>query len=260
MAAKSASVTIARDAYDAVIFDLDGVITRTAKTHAAAWKAMFDEYLQRHAAAHGEPFRPFDMDHDYRRYVDGKPRYDGVASFLASRGIHLPHGSPDDPPQKETVCGLGNRKNELFLQMVAQGGVEVYPSTVDLIRDLRAGGFKTAVVSSSKNTATILDAVRMNDLFDARVDGADAAHLGLKGKPAPDTFLEAATRLRIDPGRAVVVEDAISGVQAGRQGQFKCVIGVDRTGHPEALEAAGASVVVSDLAEVAVEPEPRTNA
>lgn len=249
---RSPSFVIARSAYDAVIFDLDGVITQTAKTHATAWKATFDEYLKRRAVERGELFEPFDIDRDYRRYVDGKPRYDGVESFLASRGIHLPYGSPDDPPQRETVCGLGNRKNELFLQVVEEGGVDVYGTTVRLIKTLRSAGFKTAVVSSSKNTVTILEAVHLTHLFDAKVDGADAARLELKGKPAPDTFLEAAARLQVEPVRAIVVEDAISGVQAGRAGRFGCVIGVDRAGDPGALEAAGAHVVVSDLAEVGV--------
>lgn len=253
MAATPAPVTITPRAYDAVVFDLDGVITRTATTHATAWKAMFDEYLQRRAAERGEPFRPFDMDGDYRRYVDGKPRYDGVESFLASRGLRLPYGSPGDPPRRETVCGLGNRKNEFFLRVVKERGVEVYGSTVRLIRELRSAGLKTAVVSSSKNTATILEAVRLTDQFDAKVDGADATRLGLKGKPAPDTFLEAVARLKVDPERAIVVEDAISGVRAGREGRFGCVLGVDRAGHPEALAAAGADVVVPDLEAVRVE-------
>lgn len=243
---------VSRHAYDAVIFDLDGVITRTARTHAAAWKQTFDEFLRARAARRQEPFVPFDADADYRRYVDGKPRYEGVRSFLQSRAIELPEGRPDDPPDRETVCGLGNRKNQAFLQAVHEHGVEVYDSTVDLVRDLRAQGFKTAVVSSSKSTRTILDAVHLADLFDTEVDGVDLARLGLKGKPEPDPFLEAASRLHVTPQRAVVVEDAIAGVEAGHRGGFGCVIGVDRAGDRAALARAGADVVVADLAEVEV--------
>ncbi len=243
---------VSHRAFDAVIFDLDGVITRTAKTHAATWKTVFDAFLHERAARLGEPFRAFDLDTDYRRYVDGKPRYDGVQSFLAARGIELPYGHPDDPPERDTVCGLGNRKNTAFLQRVRDEGVEVYDSTVALIQDLRTNGFKTAVVSSSKSTGEILDAVRLRELFDAQVDGIDLQRLGLKGKPSPDPFLEAASRLRVVPKRAVVVEDAIAGVEAGRRGGFGCVIGVDRAGDQAALERAGATMVVADLAEVDV--------
>jgi alpha,alpha-trehalase len=239
-------------AFDAVIFDLDGVITRTAKTHAAAWKTMFDDFLHARAMRRGERFIPFDLDADYRRYVDGKPRYDGVQSFLAARGIQLPYGEPADPPEYETVCGLGNRKNIAFLQHVRDQGVEVYDSTVALIHDLKANGFKTAVVSSSKSTDEILQAVQLGELFDTRVDGVDLQELGLKGKPEPDPFLEAASRLHVAPRRAVVVEDAIAGVEAGRRGRFGCVIGVDRTGDRAALERAGATMVIGDLAEVDV--------
>lgn len=237
-----------RQAFDAVIFDLDGVITRTARTHACAWKAAFDEFLQRDAARNNIPFQPFDTDSDYRRYVDGKPRYEGSASFLAARHIALPLGEPDDPPERETVCGLANKKNQVFLELVKQHGVDVYASTVELIRRLREHGVKTAVVSSSKSTVPILEAVGITELFDVKVDGADAARLGLKGKPAPETFLEAARRLKVEPKRAAVVEDAIAGVQAGAAGGFGSVIGVDRTKHPQALKDAGADVVVEDLA------------
>lgn len=243
---------VSHRAFDAVIFDLDGVITRTAKTHAAAWKTVFDEFLHERAARLGEPFWAFDLDTDYRRYVDGKPRYDGVQSFLAARGIELPYGHPDDPPERDTVCGLGNRKNTAFLQRVRDQGVEVYDSTVALIQHLRTNGFKTAVVSSSKSTGEILDAVQLRELFDAQVDGIDLQRLCLKGKPNPDPFLEAASRLRVVPQRAVVVEDAIAGVEAGRRGGFGCVIGVDRAGDQAALERAGATMVVADLAEVDV--------
>lgn len=237
-----------RQAFDAVIFDLDGVITQTAGTHARAWKSTFDEFLQRHAQKSRTAFQPFDVGGDYRRFVDGKPRYEGVASFLASRNIHLPWGDTDDPPDRETVCGLGNKKNELFLALVKQQGVDVYPSTVALIRGLRERGIKTAVVSSSKSTVPILNAVGITDLFDAKVDGDDAAQLGLKGKPGPETFLEAARRLHVEPRRAAVVEDAIAGVQAGAAGGFGRVVGVDRTHHPQALKDAGADIVVDDLA------------
>jgi beta-phosphoglucomutase family hydrolase len=239
---------ISKDDFDAVLFDLDGVVTRTAKVHVAAWKAMFDEYLSRRAARLGESYRPFDPDRDYRDFVDGKPRYDGVADFLASRGIELPYGSSNDPPDRETVCGLGNRKNGLYLELLGKMGVEIYPSTVDLIRKLRARGFATAVVSASKNCAAVLEAARIADLFDQRVDGQTLEQEQLRGKPAPDSFIVAARRLRVDPSRAIVVEDAIAGVQAGRLGQFGCVVGVDRVGHPEALKKAGAHVVVADLA------------
>lgn len=253
----TSALRVSRRAYDAVIFDLDGVITRTAKTHAAAWKAVFDEFLRERAARLGQPFTPFDLDEDYRRYVDGKPRYDGVQSFLAARGIDLPYGDPSDPPSRETVCGLGNRKNTAFLRQVHDEGVEIYESTLDLIHSLKANGFKTAVVSSSKSTRAILDAVHIRNLFDTEVDGADLARLGLKGKPNPDPFLEAAARLHVSPQRAVVVEDAIAGVEAGHRGGFGCVIGVDRAGDQTAFERAGATVVVADLAEVDVAQDDR---
>ena len=237
------------DRYDAVIFDLDGVITRTARAHAAAWKAMFDEYLRRRD---GEKWVPFDLISDYRRYVDGMPRYDGVRSFLQSRGIELPWGSPEDPAHAETICGLGNRKNELFLKRLEQGGAEVFNSSVDLVRALRQAGMRTAVVSSSRNCALILRAAGALDLFDARVDGVDLERRGLKGKPAPDMFLAAARDLGASPERAVVVEDAQAGVEAGRAGGFGLVIGVARSGQAEALRSHGADAVVQDLAELSV--------
>jgi trehalose 6-phosphate phosphatase len=236
--------------YDAVIFDLDGVVTRTAKVHAAAWKKLFDEYLERRAARLGEEFGPFDIEADYRRYVDGKPRYDGVQSFLKSRGINLPHGRPGDSPDQETVCGLGNRKNRLFLELLEQRGVEVYEFTIALIRELRSAGIKTAIVTSSKNCPAVLETAGISSLFDAKVDGNEKERNHLKGKPHPDIFLEAARRLGVNPARAVVVEDAIAGVEAGRQGNFGCVIGVDRGGQADALLKRGANVVVGDLAEV----------
>jgi trehalose 6-phosphate phosphatase len=236
---------------EAVIFDLDGVVTRTASLHAAAWKQLFDAYLAARAAQRGEPFQPFDADADYHRYVDGKPRYEGVRSFLESRGIALHYGDPADPPERETVCGLGNRKNAIFQELLARGGVEIFESSVALIRDLKARGVKVALVSSSKNTSAVLESARLSDLFEVQVDGIEAARLGLKGKPHPDTFLEAARQLGVEPARAAVVEDAIAGVAAGRAGGFGLVIGVARSGDGAALQASGADVVVGDLAELA---------
>jgi len=239
--------------YDAVIFDLDGVVTRTAGIHAAAWKELFDEYLKKHGQ--DETFEPFDSDADYLTYVDGKPRYDGVKSFLASRGIKIPYGSADDSSGEETVCGLGNRKNRLFLERLNDEGVEVYETTINLIGRLRNRGFKTAIISSSKNCADILDAADITGLFDARVDGVESEALDLTGKPAPDIFLEAARRLEMEPERCVVVEDAISGVQAGSKGGFGLVIGVDRADQSKALKKQGADLVVKDLEEMDLEVE-----
>ncbi|GAB4347182.1 MAG: hypothetical protein Kow0099_29040 [Candidatus Abyssubacteria bacterium] len=238
--------------FDAVIFDLDGVVTKTAKTHAAVWKRLFDEYLEERARQEGSPFRPFDDNTDYRTYVDGKPRYDGVKSFLESRGIHLPYGSPDDPPDRETICGLGNKKNLMFHEYLRQHGVDVYDFAIELIKKLRSQGFKTAIVSSSKNCVPVLEAAGALDLFDVKVDGVDSASLELDGKPAPDIFLEAARRLGVPPERAVVVEDAISGVQAGRRGRFGFVLGVNRTGHAKELSNQGADAVVPNLSKVLV--------
>jgi beta-phosphoglucomutase family hydrolase len=241
---------VIRDRFDAVLFDLDGVLTATARLHSACWKRMFDEYLSKRAEQAGEPLQPFEIATDYKRYVDGKLRYDGVQSFLESRGIDLPLGDPDDPPDRETVCGLGNRKNELIGELLDTEGVDVYEQSITWVRQLRREGFALAVVSASKNCERVLRAAAIDDLFDFRVDGVVAAELGLAGKPAPDTFLEGARRLDVDPERAVVVEDAVSGVQAGRAGGFGLVIGVDRTGDPEALRAGGADFVVGDLGEL----------
>ncbi len=245
-----ATHTITRDRFDAVLFDLDGVITATASVHAAAWKQMFDAFLRARAQEQGAPFVPFDTGHDYEQYVDGKRRYDGVQSFLESRGIELPHGEPSDSATARTVCGLGNRKNELIGEVLASQGVEVFEGTIALVHQLRALGFKTAVVSSSENAKTMLESAGIQDLFDLRVDGRVASELHLPGKPAPDTFLFAAKRLGVKPERAVVVEDAIAGVQAGRDGGFGLVIGVDRVGRPESLSDNGADVVVGDLSEM----------
>lgn len=240
---------------DAVIFDMDGVITDTASVHAAAWKRLFDAYLRERAQRTGEPFVPFDAGEDYRRYVDGKPRSDGVRSFLASRGIELPEGDPSDPPDRETVCGLGNRKNGMFLEHLREHGAEPYPSTVALVRELERRGVRTAAISASRNMSEVLDAAGVGELFPVRVDGVLAEELGLPGKPDPAVFVEAARRLGVDPSSAAVVEDALSGVEAGRRGGFALVIGVDRTGNGQALRAAGADVVVSDLGELELEPE-----
>ncbi len=236
--------------FDAVIFDLDGVVTHTAAVHAHAWKRVFDEYLERRAAREGTRFRHFGIETDYPEYVDGKPRYDGVRSFLSARGITLPEGHPSDEPDAETICGLGNRKNVLYNQMLAEGGVHVFEDTVTQIRVWRKLGLKTAIVSSSKNCAPVLEAAGLTDLFDVRVDGIISARLGLTGKPSPDIFLKAADLLGVDPKRSVVFEDAVSGVQAGRAGGFGWVVGVDRVGAPELLLASGADVVVSDLRQI----------
>ena len=244
------------DRVRAVIFDTDGVVTRTATVHAAAWKALFDSFLALRAEETGEPFAPFD-DEDYARHVDGRARYDGVEGFLASRGITLPRGSPGDPPDRETVCGLGNRKNEHFLAQLRDHGVEPFESTLALVRRLRSLGITTAAVSASENCSAVLEAVGAAALFDARVDGIDAAALGLAGKPDPSLFLEAARRLQVQPADAAVVEDALAGVDAGRRGGFGLVVGVDRTGHAEALAARGADVVVPDLACLHVDVEGR---
>ena len=241
---------ITRDQYDAVLLDLDGVITDTANIHAACWKQMFDAYLQQRTAERGEPFRPFEIATDYRLYVDGKPRFDGVRDFLTSRGIQLPEGSPDDPPQAETVGGLGNRKNDLVNKVIKEGGVEPYEGSVKLIHQLRHQGFKIAVVTSSQNCEAVLKATKLDAFFEVRVDGNTIRAQHLAGKPAPDTFLAAARRLGVEPARAVVVEDAISGVQAGCSGHFGLVIGVARKGNAEELRQQGAHLVVKDLGEL----------
>jgi trehalose-phosphatase len=247
----------ARGWVEAVIFDLDGVITDTAEVHARAWEEMFNDFLKARAAKRGEAFRPFDTRDDYLRYVDGKPRYDGVRSFLDSRGIHLDEGTPDDPPARETICGLGNRKNALYNRLIASGGVRPYPEAVAFLRRLKADGVKTAIVSSSKNCKTVIEAARIDHLFDVRVDGVVSAKRGLQGKPAPDIFLEAAQDLQVAPDRGVVFEDALSGVEAGRRGAFGCVIGVDRTGENPDLQAHGADLVVPDLAGIDIGRLPR---
>ena len=242
---------ITRDRYDAVLLDLDGVITDTASIHAACWKRMFDEYLQNRAMQRGEAFRPFDDAADYLLYVDGKPRFDGVRDFLASRHIHLPEGSLDDPSQAETVCGLGNRKNDLVNKIIEEEGVEPYAGSVKFLGQLRSQGVKIAIVTSSQNCTAVLRAAKLDHFFDVQVDGNTIHTQHLAGKPAPDTFLMAAKLLGIDQARAVVVEDALSGVEAGAAGNFGLVIGVARKGNAEELRHHGAHLVVNDLSELA---------
>jgi beta-phosphoglucomutase family hydrolase len=238
--------------YRAWLFDLDGVITDTASVHAAAWKRTFDGYLKEVYKREGRPFEPFEIDPDYYRYVDGKPRYAGVDSFLRSRGIIVDWGNPNDPPGRESVCGLGNRKNELFNAVLSLRGVEMFESSVALVQELRTRGGRVAVVTSSKNCEAVLEAAGIQDLFEARVDGNVAAEKKLAGKPAPETYEEAACMLETLPEQAVVIEDAISGVQAGRRGGFGLVIGVARGDDPEVLRQNGADVVVRDLAELSL--------
>lgn len=249
-------VAISTADFDAVLFDLDGVVTQTERLHTIAWKSLFDEFLDHWAHTTGETVQPFDAEADYLEYVDGKQRYDGVSSFLAARGIPLPYGDPEDDVARQTVCGLGNKKNVTFLACLAERGVQVFESTVKLIRTLRARGMKTAIVSSSKNCKIILEQAGLDHLFDTRVDGVESAVCKLLGKPEADTYLEAARRLGVSPERAVVVEDANSGVAAGHRGRFGFVVGVARRENRAALQENGADAVVSDLAEVGVNPEP----
>jgi beta-phosphoglucomutase family hydrolase len=237
------------DGVTACLFDLDGVLTRTAVVHAAAWKDTFDQFMRARAAATGEAFAPFEQS-DYDRYVDGRPRLDGTRAFLESRGVELPLGSEDDPPTAETVHGLSNRKNDLVLAKLAEGKVEVYEGSVRYVEAARAAGLHTAVVSSSANTVAVLAGAGMTDLFDVRVDGVVAKERGLPGKPAPDTFLAAARDLGVGPEGAAVFEDALAGVGAGRAGGFRIVVGVDRVGQADALRQHGADVVVQDLSEL----------
>ncbi|MGP3950621.1 HAD family hydrolase [Streptomyces sp. 7N604] len=232
------------------LFDLDGVLTRTAKVHAAAWKEMFDAYLRQRADREGAPFVPFDAVRDYDEYVDGRPRADGVRTFLAARGIDLPEGAPDDPPDAETVHGLGTRKNDLVLRKIEEEGVQAYEGSVAYVRAARDAGLRRAVVSSSANCQAVLTAAGIADLFDERIDGLVAREQHLRGKPEPDTYLAAARALGAEPGEAAVFEDALAGVEAGRAGKFGIVVGVDRVGQADELRRHGADVVVRDLAEL----------
>ncbi|KOV92872.1 beta-phosphoglucomutase family hydrolase [Streptomyces sp. NRRL B-3648] len=234
----------------ACLFDLDGVLTRTAEVHAAAWKEMFDAYLRERAAREGTEFVPFDAVDDYDEYVDGRPREDGVRTFLAARGVHLPEGTPDDPPQAETVNGLGNRKNGLVLRRIREEGVAPYEGSVRFLHAVREAGLRRAVVSSSANCRDVLAAAGIEDLLEERIDGVVAREHRLRGKPAPDTYLQAARVLGIEPDEAAVFEDALAGVEAGRAGRFGVVVGVDRVGQADQLRAHGADIVVRDLAEL----------
>ncbi|MDG9672705.1 beta-phosphoglucomutase family hydrolase [Micromonospora sp. DH14] len=242
----------------ACLFDLDGVLTQTARVHNAAWTQTFDEFLRQRAVASGTPFQPFDPGPDYNRYVDGRPRADGVRSFLASRGIVLPEGDPDDPPEAETVNGLGNRKNVLLLHRLRSSGVEVYPGSVRYLKAAAAAGLHRAVVTASANGAEVVAAAGFEPLLQARVDGLVARAEGLRGKPHPDTFLAGARLLGVDPTQAAVFEDALSGVAAGRAGGFGYVIGVDRVGQADELLAHGADTVVTDLADLLDVADPPT--
>lgn len=246
-------VTVSAADFDAVVFDMDGVVTDTAVVHRRAWQAMFDPFLAEVANRSGSPQQSFGEE-DYLRYVDGKARADGVASFLESRGVHLPCGSAEDPPGKETVWALANLKDKAFQQLLATDGAQAFPSTVSLVRDLQRHGIGTAIISASRNCQGILAAAGLGELFPVRVDGLETARLGLAGKPAPAVFLEAIRRLGAAARRSVVVEDALAGVQAGRDGGFGLVVGVDRVGQADALREHGADVVVTDLAEVRVAP------
>ena len=231
----------------AFVLDLDGVVTDTASVHASAWKQLFDDYLRKVSTDRGEPFVPFDLESDYVTYVDGKPRYDGVKSFLESRGVHLPMGTPEDSPDEETICGLGNRKNDLFTTVIRRDGPTVFDTTVRLIRHLKAKGVRTAVVSSSKNCQLVLETADLTDLFEVMVDGNYAAAHGLPGKPNPDTFTHACELLQVRPEDCVAVEDAVVGVKACSAGNFKLTIGIDRGVGRQALLDGGADVVVDDM-------------
>ncbi|NDK54300.1 beta-phosphoglucomutase family hydrolase [Pontibacter sp. BT213] len=231
----------------ALILDLDGVITQTAKLHSQAWKKMFDVYLERKGRKEGITYQPLTIATDYRQLIDGIPRYDGVRNFLESRNIHLPEGDPDDEPGKETIAGLGNLKNLYFQEFIKQGMVDVYPDTINWLKQQRRQGLRTAVISASKNCEAILASVGLMELFDVRVDGVVSAKLNLKGKPAPDIFLEAARQLGVKPNEAAVFEDALAGVQAGKAGQFAIVVGIDRTGDAAALKQHGADLVIQNF-------------
>ncbi|MFR9754438.1 HAD family hydrolase [Streptomyces sp. TR06-5] len=238
------------DHVHACLFDLDGVLTRTASLHAAAWKRTFDEFLARRAEELGVPFVPFDRVHDYDEYVDGRPRDDGIRTFLAARGIEVPEGAGQDPPGADTVRGLGARKNRLLLAGIRDEGVETFGSSIRYVRAVKEAGLPRAVVSSSTNCREVLVSAGIEDLFDVRIDGRTAQARKLRGKPAPDGYLAGAAALRTEPGRAAVFEDALAGVEAGRAGGFGWVVGVDRVGQGEALREHGADIVVQDLGDL----------
>jgi beta-phosphoglucomutase family hydrolase len=239
--------------FGAAIFDMDGVVTKTASVHSHAWANMFNEYLRQRERAHGEPFRAFTHASDYLPYVDGRPRYKGVEAFLKSRGINLAFGAPEDAAQKETVCGLGNRKNEFFNRLVEESGVGLYETTLTLIEELRAHGVRVGLATSSKNGDYVLKKAGILHLFETRVDGVVSAQMGLRGKPEPDIFTTACGNLGVTPDRSIVMEDAVSGVQAGAKGKFALVIGIARENNADELKANGADVVVEDLAETNLE-------
>ncbi len=236
--------------FDAVLFDLDGVLTPTADLHALSWQRAFDPFLEHRSRTTGQPWQPLDIDQDYKRYLDGRIRYEAVAAFLASRHIDVPSGSPTDPPGYDTICALGNLKDQLFEGILQSEALHAYPGSIALVELCRAQGFKIAVVSSSRNCEQVLSRIGILDWFPVRVDGKVAERLNLPGKPAPDTYLAAAKQLGVMPQRAVVIEDAIAGVQAGRAGEFGLVVGVDRHGDPDRLWQQGADRVVQDLAEL----------
>lgn len=238
------------DKIQAFLFDLDGVLTQTAKVHARAWKQMFDEYLRDRAEREGGEFVPFDAGGDYDAFVDGKPRYDGVRDFLTSRGIELPEGEKDADAGEESVRGLGNRKNELVLAMIKEDGVEAYEGSIRYLHAAKDAGIRRAVVSSSANCRDVLKGAGIEDLLEVRVDGLVADEEGLPGKPAPDTYIYAASELGFEPSQAAVFEDALAGVESGRAGDFGCVVGLDRVGQAAELRNRGADIVVSDLSEL----------
>ena len=239
--------------FDAVIFDLDGVVTQTARVHSLAWKRMFDDYLRLREEKYGEPFKEFTHEKDYLFFVDGKPRYKGVESFLISRGINLDFGDPSDSPGAETICGLGNKKDSTFNAILADDGVKVYDTTVEMIKNLKSRGIKLGVASSSKNCKPVLKAAGLLELFGTRVDGVVSAELNLKGKPEPDIFTTACDNLCVDYKKAIIVEDAVSGVQAGAKGNFGLVLGIAREDNEEELERNGADKVIKDFSEITID-------
>lgn len=250
---RAPELTISREEIDAAIFNLDGVVTQIAKLQASAWKRLFDTYLRERSSQQGEDYRHFDITHDYRRYIDGRPRYQAIKHFLLARHIDLPRGEPDDPPECDTICGLGNRKNLIFDQIVEEKGITVYGCTIALIRHLRKAGIKTAVVSASKHCDLVLERAEITDLFDSRIDGMEAERLDLDSKPDPDIFLETVRRMGVAPARTVVFEDTVVGITAGKRGRFARVIGVDHGGWDRKMQQHGADLVVRELCRVDVE-------